>query len=104
MEIVKLLNVVEELPPIVCAADPLKVTVVPLAAVNPPLLLVKLPPAFIFVPAVKVPDERTTLPFTFRVAGAVILPVVSVRLLTTSVARLPPVLRVCPAVSFAVTL
>ena len=82
---------------------PLVRVTVPERAVKVPEL-VQLPETFILVPAVNVPAVNVTFPLIFNVAGAVKLPVVSVRLLMVSVTVLPPVLRSVPAVLVRVTL
>lgn len=74
---VRLLNVVDEVPPIVCGALPLKL-IVPDPAVNVPPLFVQLPDAVRLVFAVKVPAVNVAAPVIDIVAGAVKLPVVSV--------------------------
>ena len=88
-------------------AVPIKLTVFAPGMKVPPLF-VQFPSMLIFAPAVKVPDvsvsREARVLLIFRVAGAVKFPVVSVRLAVVSVAVLPPVLSVCPAVRLTTTL
>ena len=71
---VRLLKVVAELPPIVCALVPLKVTVdddVKAAALT---LLVKFPPKFTpLLPVAQLPEDNITLPVTLHAALCVIV-------------------------------
>ena len=57
---------------------------------NPPPLLVQLPAAVMFAPAVNVPAVNRVLPLMSSVAGAVKLPSVMVRLLVVMLVVLPP--------------
>ena len=71
-------------------------------------LFVQFPVTFTVVPEVNVPDDNKTEEvaelFTFNVAHAVKLPVVSVKLFTVNVAVLPPTDKVVPAVFATTTL
>ena len=57
----------------------------------------------ILVPAIKVPALKRRLPLIFKVAGAVKLPVVSVRFCAVSVVVLQLTLNNVPAVLVSVT-
>ena len=91
----KLLKVCVATPPRVFAVPPSNVTV-PDPGTNAPApeLFVQLPPAVMFAPAVKIPAVRSVLPLMSKVAGAVKLPSVIVKLFVIRPTVLPPVLSV----------
>ena len=79
-----LLNVCVAAEPFKFPAVALSKVTVPEPAENAPPLLVQLPAAVMFAPAVKVPAVKTALPLMSSEDGAVNKPSIIVRLLTTS--------------------